>query len=206
VYEYLEGEVAGRTPARLVLDVAGIGYEIAVPLSARFPERGRARAWTHLVVREDAHTLYGFAERSTRDLFRALLGVRGVGPGVALAILSGLSAADLVNAVLTDDVKVLTRVKGIGAKTAQQILLDLRDKAPRLATELGILRGAADGAHGDAAPPAVDPHVEDAVAALLSIGYSDKEARKAVDGAFERAVAANGARDLATLVRTAISG
>ncbi|MCY2960068.1 MAG: Holliday junction branch migration protein RuvA [Planctomycetota bacterium] len=204
MYEYLEGEVAGRTPARLVLDVSGVGYDLCVPLSAAFPERGRARAWTHLVVREDAHTLYGFPEKSTRDLFRVLLGVRGVGPVAALAILSGLSAADLVAAVANEDLKALTRVKGIGKKTGEQILLDLRDKAPRLASEIGAKSGPA-GTPG-AKPAARDLHVEDAVAALVSIGYSDKEARKAVEAAIERAAATNGARDLATLVRSALAG
>lgn len=203
MYEYLEGEVAGRTPARLVLDVSGVGYDIAVPLSARFPERGRSRVWTHFVVREDAHTLYGFPERSTRDLFRALLGVRGVGPAAALGILSGLSPEDLVTAIANDDLKALMRVKGIGKKTAGQILLDLRDKAPRLASEVGAKPGAASVAPSAAGD---DPHVEDAVAALVSIGYSDKEARQAVQVAVEHATATRGARDLETLVRTALSG
>ena len=204
MYEFLEGEVAGRVPARLVVDVAGVGYEVLVPLSAVFPDKGRVRVWTHLVVREDAHLMYGFAERSTRDLFRVLLGVRGVGPVAALAILSGLSPEDLVTAVAREDLKALTRVKGIGKKTGEQILLDLRDKAPRLASELGGARGAP----GSKTPVASanDAHAEDAVSALVSIGYSDKEARKAVDGAVERALATNGARDVATLVRAAIAG
>lgn len=203
MYEYLDGEVAGRTPARLVLDVAGVGYELSVPLSAAFPDRGRARAWTHLVVREDAHVLYGFPERSTRDLFRVLLGVRGVGPVAALAVLSGLSPEDLVRAVANEDLKALTRVKGIGKKTGEQILLDLRDKAPRLAAEVGA-HGAGSKAPG-ARPLARDVEVEDAVAALVSIGYSDKEARKAVDGAIER-TSKDATPDVATLVRAALAG
>jgi Holliday junction DNA helicase RuvA len=198
VYEYLEGEVAGRAPARLVVDVQGVGYEVLVPLSARFPEQGRVRVWTHLAVREDAHTLYGFAERSTRDLFRVLLLVRGVGPVAALSILSGLSPEDLVAAVVHEDARALTRVKGIGLKTAQQILLDLRDKAPRLASELSASAAPARAA----APAARDAQADDAVAALISIGYSEKEARKAVAGALERA---GPARDLETLVRTALA-
>jgi len=199
VYEFLEGDVAGRSPARLVLDVAGVGYELSVPLSAAFPARGRTRVWTHLVVREDAHTLYGFPERSTRDLFRVLLGVRGVGPMAALGILSGLTAEELVAAVLQDDLKVLTRVRGIGKKTGEQILLDLRDKAPRLAAEMGTR--PADGAPAPKARREQDGHVDDAVAALVSIGYSEKEARKTV----ERAAESSGARDLETLVRAALA-
>jgi Holliday junction DNA helicase RuvA len=199
VYEFLEGNVAGRSPARLVLDVAGVGYVLSVPLSATFPAKGRARVWTHLVVREDAHTLYGFPERSTRDLFRVLLGVRGVGPIAALALLSGLTPDELVTAVLLDDLKTLTRVKGIGTKTGQQILLDLRDKAPRLATEIGTR--PADGTTAPDARRQKDAHVDDAVAALVSIGYSEKEARKTV----ERAAESSGARDLETLVRAALA-
>lgn len=199
MYEFLEGDVAGRSPARLVLDVAGVGYELSVPLSAAFPARGRTRVWTHLVVREDAHTLYGFPERSTRDLFRVLLGVRGVGPMAALGILSGLTPEELVAAVLQDDLKVLTRVKGIGKKTGEQILLDLRDKAPRLAAEMGAR--PVDGTPAPKPRREQDGHVDDAVAALVSIGYSEKEARKTV----ERAAESSGARDLETLVRAALA-
>ncbi|MBL8862577.1 MAG: Holliday junction branch migration protein RuvA [Planctomycetes bacterium] len=198
MYEFLEGQVAGRGPARLVVDVQGVGYDVLVPVSARFPEQGRVRVWTHLVVREDAHTLYGFPERSTRDIFRILLLARGVGPVMALSILSGLSPVELVAAVQNEDVRALTRVKGVGTKTAQQILLDLRDKAARLAAELG-------GAEARAALPAQDAlgaQAEDAIAALLSIGYSEKEARRAVEGALERG---GPARDLETLVRAALS-
>ncbi len=199
MYEFLEGDVAGRSPARLVLDVAGVGYELSVPLSSAFPTKGRTRVWTHLVVREDAHTLYGFPERSTRDLFRVLLGVRGVGPIAALGILSGLTPEELVTAVMQDDLKALTRVKGIGKKTGEQILLDLRDKAPRLAAELATR--PADGTPAPKARRAQDGHVDDAVAALVSIGYSEKEARKTV----ERAAESSGARDLETLVRAALA-
>jgi Holliday junction DNA helicase RuvA len=200
MYEFLEGEVAGRAPARLVVDVRGVGYDVLVPLSARFPEKGRVRVWTHLVVREDAHVLYGFAERSTRDLFRVLLLVRGVGPVAALSILSGLSPEELVAAVVHEDKKALTRVKGIGDKTAGQILLDLADKAPRLVREFAPAGAAAAAKPPDAA--VLDPTAADAVAALLSIGYSEKEARKAVEGALDRAGAP---QDLEAIVRAALS-
>jgi Holliday junction DNA helicase RuvA len=199
VYEFLEGEVAGRTPARLVLDVHGVGYDLCVPLSSPLPSRGRARVWTHLVVREDAHVLYGFPDRATRDLFRVLLTVRGVGPVAALALLSGIPPLELVEAVAAGDARRLTEVRGIGRKTADQILLDLRDKAARLRAELA---GAGrDGVLVPQPPPARDQELEDAVAALVSIGYTDKEARKSVAAAAEQV----GARDLAALVRAALS-
>jgi Holliday junction DNA helicase RuvA len=194
VFEYIEGQIVARTPARLVVDVAGVGYDLAVPLTATFAEKGRARVFTHLVVREDSHTLYGFPDRETRELFRTLLGVRGVGPVMALAILSGLPRAELIEAIATNDLKALVRVRGVGKKTAEQILLDLRDKAPALRAELS-------GGKPAAVLPA-DRNFEDAVAALLSIGYSDKEARKSV----ERAAASVDTQDLEALVRSALSG
>jgi len=191
VYDYLEGECAERTPARLVLNVGGIGYELLVPLTSRFPAKGRARAWTHLAVREDAHTLYGFEDKETRELFRLLLSVRGVGPTVALALLSGLPRGPLVAAIAAGDAEGLTRIRGIGAKTAQQILLDLKDKA-------AILAHAGPSAERKAAGE--DPAVDDAVAALVSIGYSEKDARANV----ERAAKKVDKKDLEGLVRAAL--
>jgi Holliday junction DNA helicase RuvA len=197
VYEYIEGQIAGRTAARLVIDAGGVGYDLAVPLTATFPASGRARVFTHLVVREDSHTLYGFPDRETRELFRTLLLVRGVGPVMALAILSGLPRADLIEAIATNDVKALVQVRGVGKKTAEQILLDLRDKAP-------VLRAQLSGATPKAALPAAagDRNVEDAIAALMSIGYSEKEAKKSVD----RAASSVDTKNLEALVRAALAG
>jgi Holliday junction DNA helicase RuvA len=192
VYEFLEGVVAARTPARLVLDVGGVGYDLAVPIGARFPESGRARIWTHMIVRDDAHLLYGFPDRETRAVFRLLLSVRGVGPGVALGVLSGLGREELVAAVLAEDPSPLTRVRGVGRKTAQQILLDLKDK-------VGVL-GPASGGAARLAPG--ERNLEDAAQALVSIGYSEREAQQLVQGASKRTDPA----DLEALVRCALSG
>jgi Holliday junction DNA helicase RuvA len=191
VYDFIEGECAERAPARLVLSVGGIGFELLVPITSRFPAKGRARAWTHLVVREDAHVLYGFEDRETRELFRLLLSVRGVGPTVALTLLSGLPRGPLVAAIATGDAETLTRIRGIGAKTAQQILLDLKDKAAILAHAQPKLV--------EARKPA-DANVEDAVSALVSIGYSEKDARTNV----ERAAKKVDGKDLEGLVRAAL--
>jgi Holliday junction DNA helicase RuvA len=193
VFDYIEGQVASRAPARLVLDVGGVGYDLVVPLSSRFPATGKARSFTHLAVREDAHTLYGFDDRETRDLFRLLLTVKGVGPGVALALLSGLPREPLIEAVAAGDAATLTRIRGIGNKTAQQILLDLKDKAAEIRGKSGARASAT---------PAADPAIEDAVAALLSIGYAEKEARASV----ERASKKVDRHDLEKLVRTALTG
>lgn len=196
MYDYLEGQIAARAAARLVLDVGGVGYDLAVPLGAGFEAEGSAKVWTHFVVREDSHQLFGFRDAGTRDLFRALLTVNGVGPRVALGVLSGLPRDALLAAILAGDLAQLTAIKGIGKKTAEQILLDLRDKARHLLVP---------GASGDEIPrPSSSPHarVEDAVGALISIGYSEKDARKRVDRATSKVTS----EDLEDLVRTAIGG
>lgn len=195
MYDFIEGRLSERRPTHLVLEAGGVGYDIAVPLGVDFAaHEGRVRAWTHLVVREDAHLLFGFPSRELRELFRLLLEVRGVGPAVALAVLSSLPGDELLRAIAAQDQKPFLRVKGVGKKTAEQILLDLRDKAPRMLaepSERGTLRPQAGPAGGS---------LEDAVRALVSIGYSDKEARKAV----ERAATKVPAGDLERLVRTAL--
>lgn len=195
MYDFLEGEVASRSAARLVLNVGGVGYELSVPLGSSFPASGRARAWTHLVVREDAHLVFGFSDREARELFRLLLSVGGVGPTTALSILSGVAREPLLAAIAEGDVEALTRLKGVGPKTAGQIVLDLKDKAAKLRRaqpEAGTLQPLARG----------DALVEDAVAALTSIGYTEKEARKSV----ERASVKGAKQDLETLLRAALAG
>lgn len=200
MFDYIEGQVASRAPARLVLDVGGVGYDLVVPLSSRFPSTGKVRSFTYLAVREDAHTLYGFDDRETRDLFRLLLTVKGVGPSVALALLSGLPRDPLIEAVAAGDAATLTRIRGIGNKTAQQILLDLKDKAAEIRGKSGA--PGADASATSADGSARDPAIEDAVAALLSIGYAEKEARASV----ERASKKVDRHDLEKLVRTALTG
>lgn len=193
MYDFLEGRIAARTAARLVLDVGGVGYDLAVPLGAGFEATGKAKVWTHFVVREDSHQLYGFRDPATRDLFRALLTVNGVGPRVALGVLSGLSREELLTAIAGGDLARLTDIKGVGKKTAEQILLDLRDKAHGLIAASGsseILRPAAQ----------MNAPVEDAIGALISIGYTEKDARKRVERASQRV----SSDDLEVLVRTAI--
>ena len=197
MYEFLEGRVAGRTPGRLILDVSGVGYELSTPLGSAFPEGGPLRVWTHFVVREDAHVLCGFQDKETRDLFRLLITVRGVGPGMALAILSGLPRAPLLDAIAEGDTATLTRIKGVGKKTAEQILLDMREKAQVLRAQLA----GAPAAPGGRAAPARDANLEDAITALVSIGYSEKEARKSVEAASRRVDKQN----LEELVRAALA-
>jgi Holliday junction DNA helicase RuvA len=196
VIHHVRGTVGEKAPGRVIVDVGGFGLELLVSVStwnAAGSVGAPVRLLTHLAVREDAHTLYGFLDRDTRDLFRLLLRVRGVGPTMALAVLSGLDRHELCDAILAEDTARLTRVKGVGKKTAEQILLDLREKAPRM------LGAAARATLVPQAPP-VSPAVEDAVRALVSIGYSDKEARKSVESAAARHAGAG----LELLVRSAL--
>jgi holliday junction DNA helicase RuvA len=165
----LSGILAAKQPPQIILDVGGVGYELDVPMSTFYalPATGQAVAlMTHYVVREDAHLLFGFATTEERAAFRQLIKITGIGPKVALAVLSGLSVAELNQAIVLQDVKRLIRVPGIGNKTAERLLLELKGKA--------IASGGATGAS-----VAVANTADDVVNALLALGYSEKEAAAA---------------------------
>lgn len=199
MYEFIAGTIEARSATSVVIAAAGVGYELLAPLGAPFPAPGEtAKVSVHLVVREDAQTLYGFPSRDDRDLFRILLRVRGVGPSMALGVLSGMSAAEIAGAVARDDLKAFTAIKGVGKKTAEQILLDLRDKSALLASVAGAAPAAPVPVEpGEGSAP---PNLADAITALVSIGYSDKEATKKV----EAAASDVGTDDLEALVRAAM--
>jgi Holliday junction DNA helicase RuvA len=164
----LVGRLVAKHPPQVTLDVGGVGYELDVPMSTFYnlPAAGdTATLYTHLVVREDAHTLYGFASLEERSVFRQLIRISGIGARTALALLSGLSVAELAQSVATQDSARLTKVPGIGKKTAERLLLELKGK----------LAEALPGA-GGAAPAGA---AADILNALLALGYSDKEAAAA---------------------------
>ena len=166
----LTGRLVEKAPPAIVVDVQGVGYELDVPMSTfyQLPATGQeVRLFTHLVVREDAHLLFGFATEAERQVFRQLLKITGIGTRTALALLSGLSVDELYAAVSQQDGVRLTRVPGIGKKTAERLLLELKDK-------LSLVPGAAP-AIGAAAPAG-----NDALNALVALGYADKEARAAL--------------------------
>jgi Holliday junction DNA helicase RuvA len=166
----LTGTLLEKNPPQLLLDVQGVAYEVDVPMSTFYnlPVTGeRVTLFTHLVVREDAHLLYGFGSDGERKAFRQLLKVNGIGAKIALSVLSGLSVAELVHAISLQEAGRLTRIPGIGKKTAERILLELKDK-------LGADMTQAVGIHR---PPPVS---SDILHALLALGYSDKEAVAAV--------------------------
>ena len=173
----LTGVLAAKSPPHLLLEVGGVGYEVEAPMSTFYalPALGeRTRLLTHLVVREDAHVLYGFATGEERALFRNLLKVSGVGPRIALAILSGGTAATFAHAVRERDAAALTRIPGVGRKIAERLIVEMRDRLE--------LAGAApaDGAVG-AAAPAQGPEAE-AYGALVSLGYKPVEATRLLRG------------------------
>lgn len=166
----LHGVLLERQPPYLLIDVGGVGYELEAPLSVfdRLPALGQpVTVLTQLIVREDAHTLYGFLNAGDRALFRALLKVSGVGPRLAMAILSGVSSDDFALMVESGDVQALTRLPGIGKKTAERLLLEMRGRLSDL-----------PGGQGGSAVPA-DAAAE-ARAALTALGYSAAEALKMV--------------------------
>lgn len=165
----IQGKLVEKHPPQIVVDVRGVGYELDVPMSTfyQLPATGaEVTLYTHLVVREDAHQLYGFATESERHAFRQLLRITGVGARTALAVLSGLSVADLREAVAAQDGERLTRIPGVGRKTAERLLLELRDKL-----ETGLAAPA--GKRGDG-------RTQDITNALLALGYNDREATWAV--------------------------
>ena len=161
----LTGRLASKHPPQLLVEVGGVGYEVEVPMSTFYslPAAGEAvTLFTHLSIKEDSHSLYGFATLEERTTFRQLIKISGVGARTALAVLSGLSVGDLAQAVALQDAQTLTRIPGIGKKTAERLLLELKGKL------------------ADAKPSA--PGSNDVLNALLGLGYSEKEALAAVKG------------------------
>ena len=169
---YLHGKLRYKRPPFLLLDVNGVGYELEAPMTTFYAlpeEQAEIGLHVHLLVREDAQLLFGFSDQAQRRLFRSLLKLNGVGPRVALAILSTFTAAEFAACVHRKDADMLTRVPGIGAKTAGRMLFDMRDRL----VDLDV---------GDAATPGsgADMSVQDAIGALVALGYAAAEATRAV--------------------------
>jgi len=181
----LTGKLAAKHPPQVLLDVGGVAYEIDVPMSTFYslPATGEpVTLHTHLVVREDAHVLYGFATLEERTAFRQLIRISGVGARTALSVLSGLSVADLAQAVTLQEAGRLTKIPGIGKKTAERLLLELKGK----------LADAIPAAGGTVAMPGSE--ASDILNALLSLGYNEKEAHAAIKGLAPDIAVADGIR------------
>ncbi len=173
---FLQGKLIDAVPTQITVDVHGMGYELLIPLSSydKLPKPGQpVLILTHLAVREDALTLYGFMTAAERDLFRLLINtVSGIGPKIALNVLSGISVAAFRGAVANSDIKALSQISGVGKKTAERIVVELRDK-------IGAA-GAWEAASAQRALSPEDQKVNDAVLALMALGFKQMEAHDAV--------------------------
>ena len=173
---FVEGTLEEMLPTMIVVNAGGIGYQILIPLSSynKLPVIGsRLRILTHHHVREDLQLLYGFSSAEERDLFRLLMAhVTGIGPKLALAILSGMAVDHFKSAVVTSDIAAISKISGVGKKTAERVVLELKDK-------LGVAAEWEAAAQKNA-PAGIERHLHDAVLALISLGYKQVDAQKAV--------------------------
>ena len=196
----LTGLVIESAPGQLLLDVGGVGYEIEISLTTydhiletqgletpRLETKRPVTVHTHLVVRDDAHLLYGFASIGEREMFRTLIKVNGVGPRMALGILSGLDSASFARAVIGNDVKALTALPGVGKKTAERLIIEMRDKVDSF-----------DVSGSDNPSTMTINVIEDAESALIGLGYRPQEAARAVSGVSDPA------EDVESLIRQAL--
>jgi Holliday junction DNA helicase RuvA len=185
VIGFLKGRLAAKNPPGLLLDVGGVGYELEAPMSTFYGLPGvgeQVALFTHMVVREDAHVLFGFGTEAERRLFRGLLKVSGVGPKIALGILSGSSVDDFLRTIEAEDIAMLTRIPGIGRKTAERVIIEMRDSVKKLSAGIG----GAESAPAFGAP--VSPQSE-AFSALLALGYKPPEAMRLLKAAEEPGLA-----------------
>ncbi len=175
----LRGRLIDKSPPQLLIEVNGVGYEVDAPMSTFFhlPEVGsEVVLFTHLVVREDSHTLYGFASLRERALFRHLIRITGVGARLALTVLSGVSPEEFALLIQNNDTRALTRLPGIGKKTAERLVIEMRDKLDALPSTSAVAVQAAD--HGAAHDTGAA--VQEAVAALIALGYKAPEANRMI--------------------------
>jgi len=173
---FLHGTLVESLPTQVTVDVQGVGYEALIPLSSydKLPAPGQeVKLLTHLVVREDAHILYGFMTPAERELFRLLINtVSGIGPKIALNILSGISVSAFRGAVANSDIKMLSQISGVGKKTAERIVIELKDRIGKA--------GALEASSAQRALSAADQKINDAVLALMALGFKAAEAHESI--------------------------
>lgn len=193
MYEYIHGRIAGLTPTNAVIEAGSIGYFIHVSLNTYSLINGKeqAKLFLHQVVREDAHTLYGFAEQEERELFRLLISVNGIGSNTALMMLSSLNPTEIQNAILEENVNLLKSIKGIGAKTAQRVIIDLKDKIGKGPASDQIL-----------IPSSGNTIRNEALSALVMLGFAKKSVEKELD----KILKANPELTVEEMIKTALKG
>ena len=172
MFEYIHGKIAGLTPANAVIEAGSVGYFIHISLNTYSLVNGKeqTKLYLHQVVREDAHLLYGFAELAERELFRLLISVNGIGSSTALMMLSSLTPEEIRSAILEENVNLLKSVKGIGAKTAQRVIIDLKDKLGKVPVSDQILISPQNNTIRD-----------EALSALVMLGFARKNIEKEID-------------------------
>lgn len=185
----LKGELIEKQPPQLVIDVQGVGYEVDASMNTfyRLPEIGATvTLFTHFVVREDAQLLYGFYDREERSLFRTLIKANGVGPKLAITILSGISTSEFVRCVNDGDTASLVKLPGVGKKTAERLIVEMKDKIQALGLEpsTDFQLSAADGPDMDSFEPVTDNRAE-AESALVALGYKPVQATKVIEQVFK---------------------
>ncbi|MBK8554271.1 MAG: Holliday junction branch migration protein RuvA [Lewinellaceae bacterium] len=197
MYAYLKGDLSWKSPAAVVVEVNGVGYHVHIPLStfSAIQNLDKATIYTHLIVREDAHTLFGFATQVERTMFIQLIGVTGVGATTAQLILSSMTVDEVRSAIIGEQAHVLQRVKGIGGKTAKQIILDLKDKLSKESPDGPVLLPMADQAVR-----------EEALNALMSLGFSRIAIQKALNAVLKENPGLTKVEDLIKAALRALAG
>ncbi len=192
MYEFISGNLADLTPAYAVIETVGIGYQINISLNtfAQLEGKREATLYLHLVVRDDAHLLFGFSSKEERELFRNLISVSGVGANTARIILSSLSPTETIQAIAQGDVNMLKQVKGIGLKTAQRIVIDLKDKIAKGSSELDIFASANNTIR------------QEALSALVMLGFSKTVAEKTIN----QILKSNPSQTVEGIVKNALKG
>ncbi|MFN3405130.1 MAG: Holliday junction branch migration protein RuvA [Cytophagaceae bacterium] len=171
---YIDGRLAHKDPTFVIIDANGLGYQIKISLQtfSHIKDQEKCRLHTHLHIKEDAHTLYGFYQLSEKKVFTDLISISGVGPGTAMMILSSLSAKELSEAILSEDLRTIQGIKGIGQKTAQRIILELKDKIRKENKEIDI---------SSLSPQSHNTTRQEALSALLTLGIARNVAEKSLD-------------------------
>ena len=206
MYHHIRGEVLELTPTGVVVEASGIGFDLHIPLSTYRRLKGlkEASVLTHLYVREDEQRLFGFATPGERDLFRLILSVSGVGPSIALACLCALTPQEVAQSIAAGDIRVLQRVKGVGRKLAERLVLELRDRVGRLLLSLGVeaVPGRPPAIAGTSeAQCSLVPEVSDAVLALVGLGFDRKKAETRAGETYRALGRGKSEVDLETLIK-----